>query len=381
MKKILIDGIHITENMKGVGHYVANTLRRLSALGRGMLFHVTVLDNVGQGVLPQNDNIRYLPIPWKNHLWHGFVTLPKTVRRIRPDAVWIPYETPVAPLKSPFMMLCHDIPKAILQAQQGTGRLKISRQWLIRGLDDILLKRTLHRSRRVFSNSYYVGDWLVRKMGVSPAVVRQAPCAPAVDFNAMSRHVDIDQVRRYLNAENGYIFTIYTGDLRENFFLVPRVYDSLVRNGFDHKLVVAGVRKDVRPFVEQAVAQYSWKDNVRIHPFIGFDEIFNLARLYTAADVYLDLTRQEGFGMQVVEAMACGTPVICSDRGALPEIVSGAAILVDLDHTDRIVAAATAILTDTKLRQEMVDRGYKRADFFSWDKTAGAIYQGILDIL
>ncbi|MBU1880302.1 MAG: glycosyltransferase family 4 protein, partial [Chloroflexi bacterium] len=88
------------------------------------------------------------------------------------------------------------------------------------------------------------------------------------------------------------------------------------------------------------------------------------ARLFVFPSLY------EGFGMPVVEAMACGVPVVCANVGALPEVAGDAALLVEPTDTAALTEAMRRTLTDAGLRRDLVARGFRQAARFSWDRCA-----------
>ncbi len=379
--KILTDGIQMGPNMKGVGRYVAQTLQHLSALDSSFQFSVLVFQGTLTNFLPQNSNIRYIPIPQRKNIWHWVWTLPLWVRRIRPDIVWFPYEMPLALTNTPYVMVCHDIPKRIREAQKQGGNGGISLKECLRGwIDDALMPKTLRKAEIVFSNSQYVGNWLEKEAGVEPSRIRHAPCAPGSDFQRLSRGVDVERVWQKLKTPHGYILVFNTGDQRENFKIVPRVFQTVLEAGLPHDLVVGGVRDNARSFVEATLSRFPWFNRIRIVPFLGSGREQELAEIYTAASVYLDPSLQEGFGMQVIEAMACGTPVVCSNRGALPEVAGDAALLVNPEDSDQISSTVKRVLADKALNRQLTERGYARASAFSWGRTARVIYEGLSDV-
>jgi len=106
----------------------------------------------------------------------------------------------------------------------------------------------------------------------------------------------------------------------------------------------------------------------------------DLAALYRRARVFVFPSLAEGFGLPVVEAMACGAPVVTSDRSSLPEVAADAAVLVDPEDPDEIATAITAVLDDQALRRSLRDRGFERARAYSRDEILPqllAIYQRV----
>jgi glycosyltransferase involved in cell wall biosynthesis len=379
---LLMDGIHILPQMKGVGRYTLNTLRELLLLDASLEVSILLLDESGLEALPQSKRVKYMHVTWRNHLWHGFRTLPTWVSQLRPDVVFIPYETTLGRLNWPYAMVCHDVPQKIRDVQkQGNGRSGVLRGRMYYWLDDLLLGRSLRGAERVFSNSHYVGEWLEKEVRVDASRLAYAPCAPGADFLHLSQGVDVQAVRERLKTPGGYILTFYTGDLRENFAAVPMVYQKIVDEGCKQNLVVAGVRNDARALVESSLSSLPWRDRVRIIPFLESGREKELAEIYTAASLYLDPSLQEGFGMQIIEAMACGTLVVCSNRGALPEVVGNAALLTDPENPAEMASAVSKVLTDEGLQMQLRTHGYQRAASFSWENTAKVIHKGLIEVV
>jgi glycosyltransferase involved in cell wall biosynthesis len=96
---------------------------------------------------------------------------------------------------------------------------------------------------------------------------------------------------------------------------------------------------------------------------------------YGSATVFVLPARYEGFGLPVLEAMACGTPVITSNRSSLPEVAGDAALLVDLERPQELAAALLKLATQPELRQELAQRGLQQAAGFSWRRSAAATLQ------
>jgi glycosyltransferase involved in cell wall biosynthesis len=157
------------------------------------------------------------------------------------------------------------------------------------------------------------------------------------------------------------------------------VYEAL---GDDYPLVMAGrlPSKD-SPFfpdprriaIERGIA-----DAVR---FPGWVDEADKPALYSAATVFAFPSRYEGFGLPILEAMACGTPVVTSNTSSLPELAGGAAFQIDPDDSRRLGAAIIALCVQEDLHEEMREKGFAQASRFTWTKTARetlAAYRGAL---
>ena len=133
------------------------------------------------------------------------------------------------------------------------------------------------------------------------------------------------------------------------------------------------------PKQRQRVAALGLGDSVMfLGPVAGAD----LPALYAGAELFVFPSLYEGFGFPVLEAMACGTPVICSNVSSLPEVAGSAALQVDPRDTDALAAAMDRVLGDAALRQEMRREGLAQAGRFSWTRTAQqtlAAYRRVLN--
>lgn len=380
-KRILVDGIFLSREMKGVGRYLWNSLWRLSHLDAAHEYRVLVPEGIPLPPLPEGPRFSYLPVRLQNHLIYGLKVLPDQARRLSVDLSWVPYETALGSFPCPYGMICHDISPLVSRAQIAGGERISWPRRLAQRMDFLLVKRSLRRAAVVFCNSHYVGKWLTGGAGVNPGRVCYAPCAPSVDFSVLRQTVQVKKVWQKLKVPGGYALAFHTGDARENFRAVLEAYDRFTAFGFPESLVVAGVRESIRARLEGLLSPVSWRNRVHLVPFLGSDREQELAEIYAAASVYLDLSLHEGFGMQVIEAMACGVPVVCSNRGALPEVAGEASLLVDPTNPEGAAAALGRVLSDGGLRRQMVEKGFLRSRSFSWEMTTRAIFQGLAHIL
>lgn len=172
-------------------------------------------------------------------------------------------------------------------------------------------------------------------------------------------------------------YILYSGSMRKhkNWENALKAYSML--NDKSYNLVLAGVGLQNQKVLEPLVKELEITEKVKIIPFLDYTE---LVLLYNSASVLFFPTLYEGFGLPVLEAMACGTPVISSNNSSLAEVSGDAAVLVDPVNLKEMAESLEKVLIDTSLRQRMISLGLERAKMFNWKKTAEQtlkIYQAL----
>jgi glycosyltransferase involved in cell wall biosynthesis len=148
---------------------------------------------------------------------------------------------------------------------------------------------------------------------------------------------------------------------------------------FAHRLVLVGWGPEwsLRELA-RAVSAAALPD--RISVFSGLPESA-LAYLYRGCELFVYPSQYEGFGLPVLEAMACGAPVVCSSSSSLPEVAGDAAIYFSPGSEAELVTAMRVILSDSKLRAALVEKGKRRAREFTWDRAAAAYYELLSELV
>jgi glycosyltransferase involved in cell wall biosynthesis len=178
---------------------------------------------------------------------------------------------------------------------------------------------------------------------------------------------------------DSYLLYLGTLEPRKNISTLIRAFALAKQRGaLPHALVLAGQRGWLYSDIFQTVEELGLKDQVI---FLGYVPDDDLPGLYSGADLFAYLSWYEGFGLPVLEAMACGTPVLASNTSALPEVVGDAGILVAPDDPERVAAEMLRLLTDAEMRREMSARGLERAKFFSQERFARGILQVYEEVL
>jgi glycosyltransferase involved in cell wall biosynthesis len=160
-------------------------------------------------------------------------------------------------------------------------------------------------------------------------------------------------------------FILFVGTLepRKN---IPNLIKAFAKlNSTEYKLVITGKKGWKYKSIFNTAESLKITDKT---VFTGYVPEDDLPALYSAADLFVYPSLYEGFGIPPLEAMACGTPVITSNRSSLPEVAGNAALLVDPEDTDELAEAMMKVIGDSCLRDVMTKRGFEQAKKFSWDQ-------------
>ena len=176
-----------------------------------------------------------------------------------------------------------------------------------------------------------------------------------------------------------YVLSVGTLQPRKNYSRVIEALSALRGMGHDLHYAIAGGSGWLEGEMLRTIERHDMKNYVHL---LGFVEDSELPALYSGARMLVMASLYEGFGLPILEAMACGTPVISGSLSSLPEVAGDAALLVDPYDADAIRDAMLRLKLDSALRVSLIERGYEQAKRFSWERAAmqlKSIYYGMLN--
>lgn len=234
------------------------------------------------------------------------------------------------------------------------------------------------RASKILTISNSSRDEIIRWMRIDPAKLRVTHLGVDPRFRPVEDISLLNKVKDQYTGGADYILWIGRSYPRKNLVRLLQAY-RMLKEKYDipYKLLVVGVQG----WGDKALwRQYKMSPT---HPDVVFagrvtDNV--LPALYTAAELFALPSLHEGFGLPILEAMACGTPVVTSNCTAMPELAGDAAVLVDPTCVDSIADGMYRLLTHQTLRANMSKHGLQRASQFSWLETARqtlAVYESI----
>jgi len=209
---------------------------------------------------------------------------------------------------------------------------------------------------------------IVRILGVPASKVHVVYEAPAPCFRPLPPGPRLEAVRRKYRLPERFVLYVGTIEPRKNLVRLLEAFAQLHHSRvIPHALVLVGHRGWKDEAVFTAVEHLALKNVVR---FLGYVPESDLVALYNLTDVLAFPSLYEGFGLPVLEAMACGTPVVTSTRGALGEVAGDAAVFVEPMEVESIAEGLGQVLRDATRREELRARGLAHASRFTWEAAA-----------
>lgn len=241
------------------------------------------------------------------------------------------------------------------------------------------IDRAVQRADHILTDSDWTREDVIRHLDVPPERVTTVHLAAAPVYRPIT---DRQEVRRAVNRyglPSDFIIFVGTLEPRKNVPTLLRAFHDLRQRAYDVHLAIVGRKGWLYEEVFAALTKFKLADHVHFLENVPYED---LARLYNAASCLTLPSHYEGFGLPPLEAMACGTPVVVSDRSSLPEVVGDAGLLVDPDSPEELSAALARVLDDSELRTSLRQRGLARSSEFSWAKAAHqtmAVYEQVLN--
>ncbi len=243
----------------------------------------------------------------------------------------------------------------------------------------LTLARSLRRCRRVLADSANTRQDFLRHYRFPEDRVHVVPLAAEPVFRRITDDAHLDAARRRLDLPGCFVLSLSTLEPRKNLPGLIEAFGRALPNLPDEcRLVLVGLRGWKYRGIDTRVRDLGLA--ARIH-FAGFLEDEDLASVLNLARCLVYPSFYEGFGLPILEAMASGTPVVCSDNSSLPEVAGDAAILCDARDTAALADGMVRLTTDPTARESYRRAGLERARLFSWERTARetrAVYERAL---
>ncbi len=351
----------------GIAVYIVNLLRQLAQTDAQLDYHVLSGCDPFPADIPLPVTRPHWPVhsPARRIAWEQFA-MPWVLKRLHASLLHAPAF--VAPLIAPCptVITVHDL--SFMRYPQFFQR---SKRLYLRTMTPLASRR----AAAIIAGSDFARREIVSVLGVPLERVHVVPYGLSPRFRPLPTE-EVARFRRRQGLPEQFILYLGTLEPRKN---LPRLIRAFARLRMkDVHLVLAGGKGWFYQTVFDEVARLGLQERVHFPGFIPAD---TQALWYNAATVFAYLSTYEGFGLPVLESLACGVPAVTSNGTSLPEAAGGGALLISPNDEEAIAEALSRLLRDEDLRRTLRERGLTHAAQFSWAHTAHRTAQIFRDVL
>lgn len=355
-------------NVSGISNYVRNLLQGLAVVGDEHTFILYTNRPVDiEPQLPDNFSVRLVRLPFPRFQAWFQLGLPARLRLDGIDLFFGPFHR--LPLLSaiPSVLTIHDLSGLVLKSYHQRNVITRNR----------LIPLFVKKARRILAVSRFTRDEVIRLFPKTLGRVDVIYEAPSPGLSREEDKVLLNIVRKNLGLPDSYILFLGTLEPRKNLPRLLEAYASIAHR-IPQDLVLAGRMGWMSGPLLEILEREELRERVHLAGFV--DEKY-LPALLSMADLMVYPALYEGFGLPVVEAMACGTPVLTSSVSSLPEAAGGAALLADPSSVEDIAEKLLELAEDSGLRAILSEKGLARVSKLSWERTARMTLQTCNQVL
>ena len=283
----------------------------------------------------------------------------KLLNSIKPDLVHFPHFNHPILYKGKFVVTIHDLTLSHFAERSNVLKTLIYNK---------VISSAARNSKKIFTVSEFVKSEMVKKLKLPSGKVVVTHNGIDEKFKKITNPRVLQKAEKY-NLNKPYY--LYVGQWRshKNLLILVEAFSSLVKKGLKNKveLVFTGKIDSKYPQLKSLVKKLSLEKDVR---FTGFISDEDLPIIYNNALAFVFPSLSEGFGLPALEAQACGTPVISSDKTSMPEVLSDGALYFDGKNQKQLEKKMIDVLEKEKLRDELIAKGLENTKKFSWKQTA-----------
>jgi glycosyltransferase involved in cell wall biosynthesis len=361
------------KHRRGIGNYVYNLLLQFEKLApdvQWLLYLDLAADlQVLEFFRTKGFHIRQLPVT-NPVLWEQ-VFLPRAATSDGPDILHCTAN--IAPLayRGRLVMTVHDViefHRKEFQTEPLTLRHHLSRLYRMNAM-----KLAAQRADLVLTISEHARTDIADVLGLDASRIQVTRLGPSPQMQSNISMETVNTVRSRLGVPPRYVMTLGAVDPRKNTQLAVHAFLRWAESAGspDVHLVVIGVE-------DPRVLGANVTGRVHVHGYLSDND---LAALYHGATAFLYLSRYEGFGLPVLDAMSCGVPVICSKTTSVGEVAGDSALLVDETNPAEIVHALDQIVSSSQVARTLRQRGLERVRLFQWHLTASLTLKGYSSVM
>lgn len=360
--KIVIDGRMYSES--GVGRYIRNLIKWLQKLDKKNQYYILLTkDNFDKVYFENNFKKILVDVRW--YSLREQIIIPKILHDLKPDLVHFPHFNVPLLYGGKFVVTIHDLIHQHFQMRRATTKDPLTYEIKQFGYTWVF-KKAINNASKILVPSNYVKELLVKKWKLDEdkiVVTYEAVDDKIFSVEKIMKGKRIDQVMNKYNIKQPYIFYVGNAHPHKNLEGLIKTFLKLREKYPSSQLVLSG---SDHYFWQRIKREYQYKNII----YTGFISDKELVALYKNARCFVIPSFEEGFGIPMLEAMACGCPVVSSNAGSLPEVGGNVCIYFDPYNNEDMAEKISQVLDHQDLRMRLTKLGQERVKIFSWEKLA-----------
>ena len=370
--KIAIEAQRIFRpNKHGMDFVALEVIRELQKLDTENEYYILTAPGEDHCLTPTS-NFHIVEIKCPSYpLWEQFA-LPRAIRRIKPDLLHCTSNTAPVFCSVPLVLTLHDI----IFLEKKAGKNSSFYQNMGRYYRRLVVPRIIKHCRKIITVSNFECNRIRSFLNLEENRITAIHNGYSQRFQPLE--ISRTQIQKYLPDEE-YLFFLGNTDPKKNTPRTLKAYSLYLKKSEKRlPLLIADLKEDT---IDRILHQEQIEEIKPMLRYPGYIPHTDLPAIYNRASVFLYTSLRESFGIPLLEAMACGTPVITSNTSAIPEIAGKDALLINPEKAETIAKVLIELEQNPLLRRKQIDYGLERVKHFSWQQTAHQLLNVYQDVI
>ena len=367
--RIGIEAQRLFRNHKhGMDRVALELIRNLQIIDTKNEYFIFVKPDEDNTVIKQTENFKIVEIPGGPYpLWEQF-KLPRIAKLYNCDILHCTSNTAPYSKKTPLITTLHDI----IYMEGSISKLLTSKASLYQKFGNlyrrIIVSRVVKNSKRLITVSNFEKENITNFLKLENNNIQTVYNGVNKTFKVSIDANQISRVKTKYKLPENYVLHIANKDPRKNTKKVLIAFKEYLKiTNSTQKLLMLGCKKDDLKIMLKEIDAMDIYEHIILTGYVSDED---LPIIYQLSELFLFPSLREGFGIPIIEAMACGVPVITSNTSSMPEVAGNAAYLIDPNKTEEISQGILKIMADNTFKKQLIEKGLKRSKEFTWNNTA-----------
>ena len=359
--RIGIDARMYGKKISGLGTYTENLIKNILKIDQENEYFLFLLEPNFSQFQTSSNKVHKIKA---NSKWYSYSEQTKflnLLNKCKLDLMHFPHFNAPIFYNRPRITTIHDLTPKFFPGHK-------QKLWWHKKAYELTIKTSLKKSRKIIADSVSTKEAIIKYFNVPAEKIAVVYLGIEPDFKIIDNYAKIKELKDKYKITKPFIFFISAWRSHKNFEGLIKAFEILKKQSdFDFQLVLGGEEDPYYPNIRKTINNSEFKDDI-ITP--GFIPSEGLPIFYNAAEIFVIPSFYEGFGLIGLEAMACGLPVISSNKTSLPEILGEAALYFDPYNIGEMAQTIKKVLTSPELKNQMRQKGLEQIKKYSWQDCA-----------